>query len=67
MLYLIYSIIIIALGIYSFVLVDPNITFVQNRYWVSFRDIAVQIGYYQRETSWYIFLALILLLFAFSF
>lgn len=65
--YLIYSIVIIALGLYSFVLVDPNITFVQNGYWVSFRDIAVQIGYYQRETSWYIFLALIVSLFAFHF
>ncbi|MBI4973522.1 hypothetical protein HZC27_02860 [Candidatus Roizmanbacteria bacterium] len=65
MLYLIYSIIIIVLGLYSFVLVDPNITFVQNRLWVSFRDIAVQIGYYQRETSWYIFLSLVVLLFAF--
>jgi len=67
MLYLIYSIIIIVLGLYSFVLVDPNITFVQNRNWVSFRDVAVQIGYYQRETSWYIFLSLIVLLFAFHF
>ena len=65
MLYLIYTIVIIALGLYSFVLVDPNITFVQNGYWVSFRDIAVQIGYYQRKVSWYIFLSLIVLLFAF--
>lgn len=67
MLYLIYAIIIFTLGLYSFVLVDPNITFMQNGYWVSFRDIAVQIGYYQREASWYIFLSLIVLLFIFHF
>ena len=53
--------------LFSFFLIDPNITFIQNRYWVQFRDAVVQVGYYQREVSWYIYLVLVVLFFIFHY
>lgn len=49
--------------VYSYFLIDPNITLVQYPWWVSFRDFTVYMGYYQRETSWYIYLFIVCLLF----
>lgn len=54
-------------GIYSYWLIDPNITFFQNHYWVQFRDWAVYLGYYRRDISWIIYLVLLILLFTFHF
>ena len=50
-------------SIYSYFLIDPNITFFQNRYWVIFRDWVVYWGYYRRDVSWGIYLTLTIILF----
>ena len=53
--------------LYSYVLVDPNITFFNHPLWNQFRDIVIPIGYYQRELSWYLYLGLVLFLFLLHF
>lgn len=55
------------IGIYSFWLIDPNITFFQNNYWVLFRDWAVYLGYYRRDISFNVYFILLILLFLFHF
>lgn len=63
--YILYALVLAFLSVYSFVLVDPNITFLSTDLWTQFRELAVQIGYYQRELSWTIFLILTMILFGF--
>lgn len=62
-----YGTVLAAFGVYSYWLVDPNITFFQNHYWVLFRDWAVYLGYYRRDISFVVFVSLLILLFAFHF
>ncbi|MBI3366235.1 hypothetical protein HY041_01230, partial [Candidatus Roizmanbacteria bacterium] len=51
---------------YSYALVDPNLTFINHPVWNQFRNIVLPLGYFQREQSWYVYLALILLFFLFN-
>ncbi len=67
MIVFLYGIVLFALGIYSYFLIDPNITFFQSKYWVAFRDWAVYLGYYRRDISWIVYLVLLILLFIFHF
>lgn len=60
-----YGLVLTALGIYSYFLIDPNITFFQNNYWVLFRDWTVYLGYYRRDISWVVYLILLIFLFIF--
>ena len=62
---ILYAILLGALSVYSYVLQDGNITFFNNSLWTTFRNAAVELGYHQRATSWYIFLGILILLFAF--
>lgn len=62
-----YALLLLVLAGYSFVLVDPNLTFFQAKIWEIFRDKVVNLGYYHRDVSWLIFAGLILLLFFFHF
>ena len=62
-----YGIVLFAIGVYSYWLIDPNITFFQSNYWVAFRDWAVYLGYYRRDISWIVYLVLLILLFVFHF
>ncbi|MCX6732201.1 MAG: hypothetical protein NTV98_01530 [Candidatus Roizmanbacteria bacterium] len=62
-----YGILLVMFGVYSYWLIDPNITFFQNNYWVQFRDWAVYLGYYRRDISWIAYLSLLILLFIFHF
>lgn len=55
----------VGLLIYSYCLIDPNITFFSHPSWTAFRNFVVNIGYYQRELSWNIFFAITILLFFF--
>lgn len=55
------------LTVYSFALIDPNITFFQTRWWEVFREKIIYFGYYQRNISWLIYLFLIILLFVFHY
>ncbi len=60
--YLIFGALLCCLSLYSFVLVDPNITFVNHPLWTSFRETMVQIGYHDRPLSWYLYLSIIVAL-----
>lgn len=62
-----YALLLTGLFFYSYVLVDPNLTFINHPLWNQFRSIVIPIGYYQRELSWYLYLALVLFLFLFHF
>ncbi len=45
--------------IYSYSLVDPNLTLLNHPVWAAFRDVMVQFGYYNREVSGYVFILFI--------
>ncbi len=60
-----YFLLIVALGLYSYVLVDPSLTLINNKIWVLFREKVIVIGYFQRELSSILYLVLIILLFLF--
>ena len=62
-----YFLLIIFLTIYSYALVDPNITFFNHSLWTSFRNIMVDFGYNRRQDSWLVYLFLIILLFLFHY
>jgi len=62
---ILYCITLLLFSIYSFALVDPNITFVQHPIWVGFREQIIQLGYYSRDISWFIYIVLIIILFLF--
>jgi hypothetical protein len=63
--FILYAILLGALSVYSYVLQDGNITFFNNSLWTTFRNNAVELGYHQRATSWYLFLGIVILLFVF--
>lgn len=67
MVLIIYLITLFTLSLYSYALVDPNVTFINHPLWNQFRNIVLPLGYFQREQSWYIYLILIVLLFIFHF
>lgn len=62
-----YGVVLFALGIYSYLLIDPNITFFQHPLWVQFRDWAVYLGYYRRDISWNVYMTLLIILFIFHY
>jgi hypothetical protein len=64
---ILYALVLFVLLIYSYCLIDPNITFMSHPWWVMFRDQVVYIGYHQRPLSWQIYLGLVLILFLFHF
>lgn len=60
---ILYGIVLAALSLYSYSLLDPNITFFNSSYWTEFRNVMVQLGYYQRPLSTAIYTTFIALLF----
>jgi len=56
---------LLSLFVYSYALIDPNLTLINHPLWVVFRDPLVYFGYYQRQASTVIFIILLLLLFLF--
>ncbi|CAN5157005.1 hypothetical protein BH09PAT2_BH09PAT2_08860 [soil metagenome] len=60
-----YAIILFILTVYSYALIDPNLTLVSNKFWVMFRDPLVYFGYYQRLNSLYVYLVLLFVLYVF--
>lgn len=65
--YILYAITLFCTTVYSFALIDTNITFFNHPLWTTFRDAMIQLGYFQRPTSWMMYVVLISLLFAFHF
>ncbi|MEI6532696.1 MAG: hypothetical protein WCO06_02560 [Candidatus Roizmanbacteria bacterium] len=64
--YVLYGLTLFLIALYSYVLIDPNITLFSNSLWAMFREQVVKIGYYQRELSSYYFIASIIVLFLFQ-
>ena len=62
-----YLLILGSLSLYSYALIDPNITFFNHPLWSRFLEWVLQLGYYQRQLSWQIYLGLVILLFVFQF
>jgi len=60
-----YAFALILLTVYSFALVDPNLTLVSNNMWVGFRDVMVNLGYHERETSWAFYFVIVIFLISF--
>ena len=67
MILLLYTIILFSFSIYSYALIDPNLTLINNSTWVTFRNVMVNLGYYHRDTSWSVYLGLVIFLFVFHF
>lgn len=57
-----YMLTVLAFGIYSFALMDPNLTLIKGPLWESFRNTMVNFGYLNRPDSWVTYLVLVLLL-----
>lgn len=55
--------IVLALTIYSYALLDPNLTFINHPLWTYMRNLLVNFGYYKRDISVFIFLVIVSLLF----
>jgi len=62
---ILYLIVLVILSVYSYALIDPNLTLFNLPIWAQFREYMVHVGYYQRDISWYIYFTIILFLFAF--
>lgn len=60
-----FATLLIGLFIYSYALIDPNLTLINHPLWVSFRDPLVYLGYHQRQASTIIYIILLFLLFLF--
>ena len=58
-----YFLILVLFTIYSYSLLDPNLTLINLSVWTSFRNKMVQLGYYHRNLSTFIFLSLTSLMF----
>jgi hypothetical protein len=56
---------LLLLAIYSYTLIDLNLTLVNTPLWNVFRNIIIQIGYFKRDVSWILYLSFISLLFVF--
>lgn len=62
---LLFVILLFALSIYSYALIDPNLTLINASWWVAFRDPMVYFGYYKRFESSIVYIGIIFLLFIF--
>ena len=60
-----YAVVLFVLTVYSYALIDPNLSLMSNKYWVLFRDPMVQFGYYQRANSFYVYIMLLFVLYVF--
>ena len=65
--YLIYFLVTAAISIYSYSLLDPNLTLINHPYWEIFRNTMVNFGYNMRSQSAMTYLVLLMLLWAFHF
>lgn len=51
------------LAVYSYALIDPNLTLINHPYWIAFRDPMVHLGYNMRSTSANIYIFLLVVLY----
>lgn len=58
-----YLLLLLALGVYSYSQIDLNLTLFQNSWFLTFQNQMIQLGYFNRQLSAWIFLAITILLF----
>lgn len=56
---------LLCLTVYSYSLIDPNLTLINHPYWELFRNASVQFGYLNRHDAWLTYCVLIILAFFF--
>src|SRR3989344_8477777 len=61
--YCLYFVVVLLFSIYSYSLVDLNLTLFNNNLWNNFRGFIIQIGYFNRGLSTTIFLSGIIILY----
>lgn len=64
---ILYGLFLLILTTYSYSLIDLNLTLINHPIWNTFRDWIIQLGYFHRDTSLGIYLALIITGFIFHF
>jgi hypothetical protein len=64
---ILYGLFLAVLSIYSYSLIDLNLTLINHPVWNKFRDWIIQLGYFHRDASWNIYLALVIIGFIFYF
>ncbi len=58
-----FYVILFFLSVFSYTLVDPNITLLNNKIWTDFRNSIIYWGYYRREITSILYIVAIILLF----
>ena len=67
MILVLYSIFLILLTLYSYALIDLNLTLINTSWWMSLREPFIQLGYFHRDYSWYTYLSIISILFVLNY
>ncbi|MCL4374674.1 hypothetical protein M1523_02330 [Patescibacteria group bacterium] len=65
MLIVFYSIFLIAISVWSYSLIDVNLTLFNHRYWEAFRQWIIPLGYYHRQINLYLYIGIVVGLFMF--
>ncbi len=60
-----YVLVLLAFSVYSYALIDVNITLFNNNLWTLFRNMMVNLGYYHRDLSGLIYVFFVVVLFGF--
>lgn len=61
----IYGLFLIGITVWSYSLIDVNLTLFNNHYWEVFRQWIIQLGYFNRQTNVYVYVGIIIGLFIF--
>lgn len=64
---ILYALFLLIFGIYSYSLIDLNLTLINHPIWNNFRGWIIQLGYFHRDISWNIYLTLLAVGFGFYF
>lgn len=64
---ILYGLFLLVLSVYSYSLIDLNLTLINHPVWNKFRDWIIQLGYFHRDTSWSLYLSLVIIGFIFHF
>ena len=64
---ILYGLFLLVLSIYSYSLIDLNLTLINHPLWNKFRDMIIQLGYFHRDVSWNVYLILLVLAFLFHY
>lgn len=67
MITIIFILTLLSFFVYSFVLIDPNLTLISHPLWAVIREPLVQFGYHNREQSWLVYLFFVIVLFVLHF